>query len=80
MGSTINQDQMKNFIADFQWRSAVKAKPEPETVASLNQKFSKQSNHEVWYSCNNCNDHFDVKISGQFVCPTCGSRDLRPGN
>lgn len=70
----LNPTQLRNFIGSW---LILKPKPEPETVQSFAKKMSPHSNHEIWRSCNSCGDCFDVKKEGKFICPTCGSVDLR---
>ncbi len=36
-------------------------------------------NHEIWRTCNQCEDNFDLRKTEDQKCPTCGSDDLRPG-
>lgn len=69
----IAKTPIQNFVAGF-----VK-KPAPETVESFAKKMTICNNHEMWYSCNSCGDQFDVKKELKFICPTCGSVDLRIG-
>lgn len=69
--------QLQKFIAGFLWKPAPDT--ETETVQSFTKKMSPHSNHEIWRTCNSCGDQFDVKVEGKFICPTCGSVDLRPG-
>ena len=76
---------LQNFVAGF-----VK-KPAPETVESFAfcmkreekrkddpEGFEgKEMNHEIWRTCNSCGECFDVKKELKFICPNCGSVDLR---
>ena len=73
----VKEKQLKSFIAGFLWKPA--PKPEVETVATFARKLNPNSNHEIWRTCNSCGDQFDVKKEGKFICPSCGSVDLRPG-
>ena len=75
MASITKKNSIESFIAGFRWKPA--PKPEPETVQSAVGIFSPFNNHEMWRTCNGCGDHFDVKKEGKFICPKCGSVDLR---
>ncbi len=69
--------QLTVFIAGFRWKPA--PKPEPETVATFVRDLNRQSNHEMWRTCNSCGDHFDARKERSISCPQCGSVDLRIG-
>lgn len=77
MGSTIKAFRLKSFIAGFLWKPA--PKPEAETVETFARKLNPDYNHEIWRTCNSCGECFDVKVELKFICPKCGSVDLRIG-
>lgn len=77
MGSTTKKTKIQSFIAGFRWKPA--PKQEQETVQSAVGIFSPYNNHEMWRTCNSCGECFDVKKELKFICPSCGSVDLRIG-
>ena len=77
MASTTNKIKLQSFIAGFRWKPA--PKPVIETVETLGRQMSPYNNHEIWRTCNSCAEQFDVKKEGKFICPKCGSTDLRSG-
>ncbi|UJF29877.1 hydrogenase maturation nickel metallochaperone HypA [Kaistella sp. 97-N-M2] len=70
--------ERRNFISSW-LKLKPKPKEEPKTVLSVAKSLGLGSNHEVWRTCNSCGNHFDVRIELKFICPDCGSVDLRIG-
>lgn len=68
----LSLSQRKNFVLSW-----LKPKPVPVTVKDFTKAENVQSNHEMWRTCNSCGDHFDVRKELKFICPVCGSNDIR---
>ena len=65
----LTQQERRAFAASFLPRK------QPPTVA----QYYRQMNHEMWRTCNQCEDQFDLRKTEDQKYPTCGSDDLRPG-
>ena len=65
----LTQQERRAFAASFF----------PKKRATTMDEIYALFNHEIWRTCNQCEDQFDLKKTEDQKYPTCGSTDLRPG-